>query len=320
MKTLLNKKTAAALALCLSMSMSTFGQSQVIHLSQNKATVSSIIKAIEKQTQMSVDFSQNTINLNKTVSLKSKSETLGELMNQILKGNGNLTYKIVDRHIIIVKAGHNGAQPEQSVRQGVGKTKITGRVLDNNGEPIIGASVVEQGTKNGTVTDIDGNFVLNSSKENPTLDISYIGFLPQQVKVNGGNSTIHLKEDAQNLSEVVVVGYGTMKKADLTGAVSSVNGTEIASRPVTDATQSLQGLVPGLLVSNDSSGRPGSSGTLTLRGQGNLSGTGHPYVLVDGIEMSLSDVNPNDIENISVLKDAAACAIYGARAAYGVYL
>ena len=143
MKTLLNKKTAAALALCLSMSVSTFGQSQVIHLTQNKATVSSIIKAIEKQTQMSVDFSQNTINLNKTVSLKSKSETLGELMNQILKGNGNLTYKIVDRHIIIVKAGHNGAQPERLVRQGVGKTKITGRVLDNNGEPIIGASVVE---------------------------------------------------------------------------------------------------------------------------------------------------------------------------------
>lgn len=320
MKTLLNKKTAAALALCLSMSVSTFGQSQVIHLTQNKATVSSIIKAIEKQTQMSVDFSQNTINLNKTVSLKSKSETLGELMNQILKGNGNLTYKIVDRHIIIVKAGHNGAQPEQSVRQGVGKTKITGRVLDNNGEPIIGASVVEQGTKNGTVTDIDGNYTLNVSKENATLSVTYIGFLPQQVKVNGGNSTIHLKEDAQNLNEVVVVGYGTMKKADLTGAVSSVNGTEIASRPVTDATQSLQGLVPGLLVSNDSSGRPGSSGTLTLRGQGNLSGTGHPYVLVDGIEMSLSDVNPNDIENISVLKDAAACAIYGARAAYGVIL
>ena len=320
MKTLLNKKTAATLALCLSMSMSTFGQSQVIHLSQNKATVSSIIKAIEKQTQMSVDFSQNTINLNKTVSLKSKSETLGELMNQILKGNGNLTYKIVDRHIIIVKAGQNGAQSVQSTQQGSGKYKITGCVLDNNGEPIIGASVLEQGTKNGTVTDIDGNYTLNVSKENATLSVSYIGFLPQHVKVNGGNSTIHLKEDAQNLNEVVVVGYGTMKKADLTGAVSSVNGTEIASRPVTDATQSLQGLVPGLLVSNDSSGRPGSSGTLTLRGQGNLSGTGHPYVLVDGIEMSLSDVNPNDIENISVLKDAAACAIYGARAAYGVIL
>ena len=156
MKTLLNKKTAATLALCLSMSMSTFGQSQVIHLSQNKATVSSIIKAIEKQTQMSVDFSQNTINLNKTVSLKSKSETLGELMNQILKGNGNLTYKIVDRHIIIVKAGHNGAQSEQSVRQGVGKTKITGRVLDNNGEPIIGASVSSVSEQGNGIVDYQG--------------------------------------------------------------------------------------------------------------------------------------------------------------------
>lgn len=251
MKTLLNKKTAATLALCLSMSMSTFGQSQVIHLSQNKATVSSIIKAIEKQTQMSVDFSQNTINLNKTVSLKSKSETLGELMNQILKGNGNLTYKIVDRHIIIVKAGHNGAQSEQSVRQGVGNTKITGRVLDNNGEPIIGASVLEQGTKNGTVTDIDGNFVLNTSKENPTLDISYIGFLSQQVKARSGVAAkVTMKENAQSLEELVVVGYGSQKKENLTGSVSSVSSKELAARPITSVKSGIQGLVPGLQITN----------------------------------------------------------------------
>ncbi len=158
MKTLVNKKAAATLALCLSMSVATFGQNQVIHLPQTKASVSSIIKAIEKQTQMSVDFSQKSINLNKTISLKSKTQTLGELMNQILKGGGDLTYKIVDRHIIIVKQGsaRQNAQPA-----GNGKHKITGRVLDNNGEPIIGASVLEQGTKNGTVTDIDGNFTLN---------------------------------------------------------------------------------------------------------------------------------------------------------------
>lgn len=160
MKTLLNKKTAATLALCLSMSVSTFGQSQVIHLTQNKATVSSIIKAIEKQTQMSVDFSQNTLNLNKTVNLKSKSLSLGEIMNLILSGNRDLSYKIVDRHIIIVKGEQRGVRSTQTMQQGYGKHKITGCVLDNNGEPIIGASVVEQGTKNGTVTDIDGNFPL----------------------------------------------------------------------------------------------------------------------------------------------------------------
>ncbi len=196
---------------------------------------------------MSVDFSQNTINLNKTVSLKSKSETLGELMNQILKGNGNLTYKIVDRHIIIVKAGHNGAQPEQSVRHGVGKAKITGRVLDNNGEPIIGASVVEQGTKNGTVTDIDGNFVLNTSKENPILDISYIGFLSQQVKARSGVATkVTMKENAQNLEELVVVGYGTMKKKDMTGAVASIKMSDEPVNTVSSVSHALAGKAAGL--------------------------------------------------------------------------
>ena len=122
------------------------------------------------------------------------------------------------------------------------------------------------------------------------------------------------------MDEVVVVGYGVQKKVNLTGSVASVKGDALEHRPVVDATQSLQGLVPGLSVSNGGSGRPGATGSLSLRGQGNLSGNSAPYVLVDGVEMSLSDVNPNDIENISVLKDAAACAIYGARAAYGVIL
>lgn len=321
MKTLLNKKTAATLALCLSMSMSTFGQSQVIHLSQNKATVSSIIKAIEKQTQMSVDFSQNTINLNKTVSLKSKSETLGELMNQILKGNGNLTYKIVDRHIIIVKAGHNGAQPEQSVRQGVGKTKITGRVLDNNGEPIIGASVVEQGTKNGTVTDIDGNFVLNSSKENPTLDISYIGFLSQQVKARSGATTnVTMKENAQSLEELVVVGYGSQKKVNVIGSIATVDSKSLEARSASDVSNMLTGQMSGVTITQ-TSGNPGQDGgTIRVRGVGSFGATPSPLVLVDGMPGSLSDLSPDEIENISVLKDASSAAIYGSRAANGVVL
>lgn len=321
MKTLLNKKTAAALALCLSMSVSTFGQSQVIHLTQNKATVSSIIKAIEKQTQMSVDFSQNTINLNKTVSLKSKSETLGELMNQILKGNGNLTYKIVDRHIIIVKAGHNGAQPERLVRQGVGKTKITGRVLDNNGEPIIGASVVEQGTKNGTVTDIDGNFVLNSSKENPTLDISYIGFISQQVKARSGATTnVTMKENAQSLEELVVVGYGSQKKVNVIGSIATVDSKSLEARSASDVSNMLTGQMSGVTITQ-TSGNPGQDGgTIRVRGVGSFGATPSPLVLVDGMPGSLSDLSPDEIENISVLKDASSAAIYGSRAANGVVL
>ncbi len=198
---------------------------------------------------------------------------------------------------------------------------IKGKVTDKTGEPVIGASVLVQGTANGAVTDIDGEFVLSNVPSNATLRVSFVGYKTENVAVNGKQSLIIvLSDDSEVLDEVVVVGYGVQKKVNLTGSVSSVKGDALERRPVADATQSLQGMVPGLLVSNSNTGRPGSSGTLSLRGQGNLDNNANPYILVDGVEMSLSDVNPNDIENISVLKDAAACAIYGARAAYGVIL
>ena len=200
------------------------------------------------------------------------------------------------------------------------KQAIKGVVKDTHGEPVIGASVMVNGVAMA-VTDVDGNFSL-SAAPGAVLQVSYVGFKPQSVTVKAGmtNYAVSLQDDNQALNEVVVVGYGVQKKVNLTGSVSSVKGDALEMRPVTDASQSLQGLVPGLMVSNGSSGRPGATAALSLRGQGNLSGTGHPYVLVDGIEMSLADVNPNDIESISVLKDASACSIYGARAAYGVIL
>ena len=199
---------------------------------------------------------------------------------------------------------------------------ITGRVLDkNNREPVIGASVLIEGTTNGTITGLDGDFTLSNVSPKNNLVVSYIGYATQVIPIDGKrNFEILLAEDTETLDEVVVVGYGVQKKVNLTGSVSAVKGDVLERRPVADATQSLQGMVPGLLVSNNRAGRPGASGTLTLRGQGNLDNNASPYVLVDGVEMSLSDVNPSDIENISVLKDAAACAIYGARAAYGVIL
>jgi len=199
---------------------------------------------------------------------------------------------------------------------------VTGSVTDkNNQEPIIGASVLVEGTTNGTITNADGEFTLSGVPSGGTIVVSYIGYTTQRIAVNGKTRlTIALAEDTEMLDEVVVVGYGVQKKVNLTGSVSAVKGDALERRPVADATQSLQGLVPGLMVSNSGTGRPGSSGTLTLRGQGNLDNTANPYILVDGVEMNLSDVNPNDIESISVLKDAAASAIYGARAAYGVIL
>lgn len=205
-----------------------------------------------------------------------------------------------------------------AVQQGI---EVKGIVVDAAGEPVIGASVIEKGNPtNGTVTDLDGNFTLNVN-ENAILQIFCIGYVSQEVKVTPGKTLqIELMDDTQTLEEVVVVGYGVQKKVNLTGSVSTVNAEELEQRPLANVTQSLQGLVPGLTVFNSNSGRPGASSSLTLRGQGNLANTANPYVLVDGVEMDLADVNPNDIENISVLKDAAAASIYGARAAYGVIL
>ena len=197
--------------------------------------------------------------------------------------------------------------------------KIRGVVIDKSGEPVVGANVIVKGTTNGTITNLDGVFELDA-EIGVTLEISFIGFKTQTLPAAADMGRIQLHEDTETLDEVVVVGYGVQKKVNLTGSVSAVKGDQLETRPVVDATQSLQGLVPGLSVSNSGSGRPGSTGSLSLRGQGNLSGSAAPYVLVDGVEMSLSDVNPNDIESISVLKDASACAIYGARAAYGVIL
>lgn len=220
---------------------------------------------------------------------------------------------IVNAKEMVVESGIMNALQESVEAKGV--------VYDATGIPVIGASVVEKGNStNGVITDLDGNFTLNVAK-NAIIVISYMGYQTQEIQVIPGKIlNITLKEDTQVLDEVVVVGYGVQKKVNLTGSVATVDGEILEQRPLANATQSLQGMVPGLYIDNSNAGRPGATSSLQLRGQGNLSGNAAPYVLVDGVEMDLADVNPNDIENISVLKDAAASSIYGARAAYGVIL
>ena len=200
-------------------------------------------------------------------------------------------------------------------------TNVTVTVVDSKGEPIIGANVVEKGTTNGTITDFDGKATLNV-KKGTTLQISFVGYKTAEVKVQG-NVRITLKDDNELLDEVVVVGYGTQKKANLTGAVSTVDVSKtMESRPQSDVSRALQGVVPGLTVMN-SSGNLGESPVLTIRGTGTLSNSAQsaPLIVLDGVVIDdLSFVNPNDIENISVLKDAASTSIYGTRAAFGVIL
>ena len=194
-----------------------------------------------------------------------------------------------------------------------------GVVKDATGEPIIGASVSVKGTKNATVTDLDGNFTLSGVTKGTTIVISYIGYVNSEIKWNGTSLNVTLAEDTQGLEEVVVVGYGTQKKVNLSGAVANVDGKVLENRPITNIGQGLQGVVPNLNVSMNSGGAPGASSSYNIRGNTSLNG-GSPLVLVDNVQMDANLVNPEDVESISVLKDASSAAIYGARAAYGVIL
>lgn len=195
-----------------------------------------------------------------------------------------------------------------------------GLVKDATGESVIGASVVVKGTTNGTITDFDGNFSLDGIKKGDVIVISYVGYQTQEIKWNGSPLNVILKEDSKTLSEVVVVGYGTQKKANLSGSVAMVDSKELENRPIQNVSSGLQGLMPGVAITG-TNGAPGQdAGKIRVRGIGTLNEAG-PYILVDGIETgTLSAVDPNDIESISVLKDAASAAIYGSKAANGVVL
>lgn len=195
-----------------------------------------------------------------------------------------------------------------------------GVVQDAQGETIIGASVVVKGTTNGTITGFDGDFTLESAKKGDILEISFVGYVSQEVKWNGEPLKITLKEDTKTLDEVVVVGYGVQKKANLSGSVASVDKEQLQNRPIQNVSSGLQGLMPGVTITG-TNGAPGmDSGSIRVRGTGTLN-TASPYILIDGVESeTMSSIDPNDIESISVLKDAASAAIYGSKAANGVIL
>ncbi len=220
-----------------------------------------------------------------------------------------------------ISAGVAHATPSMLEANVVQQSNVCkGVVKDAQGETIIGASVVVKGTTNGTITGFDGDFTLGSAKKGDILEISFVGYVSQEVKWNGEPLKITLKEDTKTLDEVVVVGYGVQKKANLSGSVASVDKEQLQNRPIQNVSSGLQGLMPGVTITG-TNGAPGmDSGSIRVRGTGTLN-TASPYILIDGVESeTMSSIDPNDIESISVLKDAASAAIYGSKAANGVIL
>lgn len=297
-----------------------YAQKNRITLDASNSTIASIIDEIEASTEFRFVYNHKFVDVDRKVSIKVRRERIDQVM-ELLFGNTDTQYR-VKRKQVILSAKPPEDKPileEASVIQDPIQVTVTGRITDESGVALPGANIIEKGTTNGVTADFDGNFSIEVSNENAILIISYIGYATKEVAVNGQSSiNAVLQESSEGLEEVVVVGFGTQKKVNLTGAVSTIDNEQIENRPITNATQALQG-VQGLYV-NQVGGQPGrDAATIRIRGVGTLNDS-NPLVLVDGIEFSLDDINPNDIESISVLKDAASAAIYGSRAANGVIL
>lgn len=273
--------------------------------------ISDILTAIENQTQYYFTYSTSNLNLQKTTTINVKNKSIETILDDILVNN-NIQYTIEGKHIILFEGNKNTVKNTQRT--------IKGLVKDSKGEPIIGASVSVEGSSNGTITDLDGNFTLELST-NSTLRISYIGYVTQTINISSNKSfyEIILKEDNKMLDEVIVVGYGTQKKGEVASAISSIKSENFLKTPSSDPAQLIKGQVPGLsIVTPDAN--PTSTSEIALRGITTLKASASPLVLIDGIPGDLNSVSPDDIQQIDVLKDGSAAAIYGTRGTNGVIL
>ena len=295
-----------------------YAQRTMISVKAQNLTVKEVLSQIEAQSDFSFFYNDHHIDVDRRVSVVTEQSNIFTLLNEVFK-NTNVKYAVRNKKIILSTQIVEAPAAKQTVQ-------IKGKVTDMFGDPVIGATVMEDGTQNGTITDLDGNFILNTASANVTITVSYVGYMSQTVKAQPGKSlSVILKEDTKTLDEIVVVGFGTQKKVNLTGSVSTVNAEDLLSRPVSNVSQALQGLVPGMNFSYASDGNGGEIGAdmkVNIRGAGTIGdgSNASPLILIDGMEGNMNMLNPNDIESISVLKDAAASSIYGSRAPFGVVL
>jgi TonB-linked SusC/RagA family outer membrane protein len=318
MKLFIRKRllTAISLACCISLS----AHAVKVTFNVRNVTVMQAMNQLKKDTGYSFVFCANSIDLDRTVSVNSKNTELSDVVEQILKGQ-NVSYQIDGKQIIVSPLQKTVEKKTQttSAQQQRAKT-IKGNILDEKGEPIIGASIKIKGGTTGTISDLNGNFVLDVP-ENSTLDISYIGFVPQEIKIGRRNTlNITLQEDNKVLNEVVVIGYGTQRKGDVTSSVGSVKSEDFIVGAVNDAGSLIQGKIAGLSITNPN-GNPVGGTEVSLRGNTTILGAStNPLILIDGIPGGFNTVAPEDIESIDVLKDGSAAAIYGSRGTNGVVL
>ncbi|CAN0519456.1 unnamed protein product, partial [Laminaria digitata] len=297
-----------------------YSQKTKVSVNLEQITVGELIDVIEEKTEYRFLYLIDDVDLDRVISIKVKKERVNYILDRIFKGT-NTGYSIDDRQISLTKRTIPEATHQETVVAPMQNT-IIGTVLDELGAPLPGANVIEKGTTNGVITDFDGNFSINVLDENTILAVSYIGFATKEIYVNGQtNLSITLQESAAGLEEVVVVGYGAVKRSDVTGAVSTVDSEDITALPVQDVQQALKGRAAGVRVIQGS-GQPGSQVQIQIRGGNSYLGDNNPLYVVDGFPITggIDFLNPSDIKTIDILKDASATAIYGSRGANGVVM
>lgn len=291
---------------------STYAQKTKLDINVQNSSVKDVLNEIETQSEFFFMYNNKQVDVERKVDLDAKSTSVDVVLQKLFAGT-DVNFKVVNRQILLFPKDLINLAEQQG-------NKVTGKVTDQTGLPIPGASVIVKGTTTGVTTDNDGKFSLAISPEAKVLVISFVGMRSQEIVI-GGKTTFNtvLEEETIGIEEVVAIGYGSVKKSDLTGAIGSIKGDVIANRKTTQISQALQGTVPGLMVTRNNNA-PGATATIRIRGITTI-GENNPLIILDGVPVDdINSVNPNDVENISVLKDAASASIYGSRAAAGVIL
>ena len=304
------------LSLSQTFAMNSYSQQAKLSLDMRNARVEDVIDRIEKNSEFFFMYNKNMIDVDRKVDIQVEEKSVNEVLDKIFANTG-ITYSIKDRQILLINNRMVDTGNESFTQQ---QKSVSGKVTDFTGATLPGVSVVVKGTTIGTITDADGKYSLPKVSANATLQFSFVGMKTQEITVVGKNTIdVEMVEETVGLEEVVAVGYGTMKKSDLTGSVAAVGGELLETRKTTQLSQALQGTLAGVTVTRNS-GDPKEGSTINIRGITSINGSS-PLVIVDGVPgVSINDVNAGDVESISVLKDAASASIYGARAASGVIL
>jgi TonB-dependent starch-binding outer membrane protein SusC len=289
-----------------------YSQNARLNLDMKDVPILAVLNAIEDQSEFFFLYSSKMIDVNRRVDINATNKNITDVLNELLV-NTEIKYAVRDRQILLI---NEEAEASLSVQQG----KITGTVKDTEGNPLAGVNIVIQGTLVGAITDVAGKYSIETSNMNATLIFSYIGYTVQAVAAEGRVVVdVVMKEDIARLDEVVVIGYGTVKKRDLTGAVSSIQTRDLGNSTVANVGQMMQGKVAGVDIASSNGGRPGAGMDIKIRGTTSINST-NPLTIIDGMPGDVDMVSPSEIESIDVLKDASAAAIYGSRGANGVII